>query len=290
MKEWLMEYFIIPRKERMGIMALVGLLALVWVVPYLWKSAQKADDHYFASKSSALLSSRNSIKVQVHEFDPNTIADEEWLRLGMPEHTVHMIRNYLNKGGHFRKAEALLSIYGIDTSIARTLIPYVKLAGSSHATYAASSVNLNVSTIDARFRKPAQKNITILDINTADSAELEALPWVGEKTASRIIKYREACGGFYAVDQLAGIYGLSDTAFLHFRPYLRIGKKAIRTLNVNQDSLQVLSKHPYIHYKQAKALIAYREQHGPFKRAEDLLLLPLFDQAWLDKISPYLRF
>ena len=119
---------------------------------------------------------------------------------------------------------------------------------------------------------------------------MEALPWVGEKTASRIIKFRDACGGLYTIDQIAGIYGISDTAFLHFRPYLRIGKKDIRKLNVNSDPLESLSKHPYIQYKQAKALVAYRAQHGQFKSGQDLLAIPLFDKLWLDKIEPYLTF
>ena len=290
MKEWLLEYFIIPRKERLGIMALLGILAMVWLVPFLWKAAHKSDAAFYATKANSVSTGSAKTVVNLHQFDPNTIDDNEWLSLGVPEHTVHMIRNYLNKGGRFRKPEALMSIYGIDTSIAKKLIPYVDIKGGSKASYAKPNINLDVSTIDPRFRKPAETRLTILDINSADSAELETLPWIGAKTASRIIKYREACGGFYTVDQLAGIYGISDTAFLHFRPYLKIGKKQLRLLKVNEDSLQTLSKHPYMQFRQAKALIAYRNEHGPFKNKQDLLAIPMFDQAWLDKIEPYLRF
>lgn len=290
MKEWMLEYFTIPRKERVGIIALLSLVGMVWLIPYLWKKAEKADAQYYYSKAESASKSAVVSTVRLHSFDPNTIGDDEWFDLGMPEHAVKRIRNYLNRGGRFRKPAALMSIYGIDTSIARTLIPYVRIVERNTSTHQNPSINLDVSTIDSRFRKPAQKSVTILDINTADSAALEGLPWIGEKTASRIIKFRDACGGLYTVDQIAGIYGVSDTAFLHFRMYLRVGKKDIRRLNVNEDPLERLVQHPYMQYRQAKALIAYRNQHGAFKHVNEILSIPVFNQAWLDKIEPYLSF
>lgn len=286
----MMEYFTIPRKERLGIMALLGLVGMVWLIPFLWRTAEKADaQHYFTKAGSVDIYETRTV-VRLYDFDPNKIRDDEWLNFGIPEHTVKSIRNYLNKGGRFRKPEALLSIYGMDTVIAKKLIPFVKIKEEKSIQAYGTSIDLDVSTIDSRFRKPAQKELTILDINSADSASLEALPWIGEKMASRIIKFRDACGGFYTVDQIAGIYGVSDTAFLHFRSYLQIGKKEIRRLNVNTDPIDILSKHPYIQYRQAKALVAYRTQHGPFKSGQDLLAIPMFDTLWLDKIQPYLSF
>lgn len=289
MKAWMLEYFTIPRKERLGIISLVGLIALAWLVPFLWKHAEKADAHYYISKAESVSVPVAGIVKPLHVFDPNSIGDDEWLELGVPERSVKMIRNYLNKGGRFRKPDALMTIYGMDTSIAKALMPYVKIEGRTTISSPASN-NIDLSSIDPRFRKPEKKSIPILDINVADSAALEALPWVGEKTASRIIKFRDACGGLYTIDQLAGIYGVSDTAFLHFRSYLRIGKKEIRRLNVNTATVDSLAGHPYMQYRQAKTLVAYRTQHGLFKNSQDLLSIPIFDRAWLDKIEPYLIF
>ncbi|MEI9908826.1 MAG: hypothetical protein WDO71_03640 [Bacteroidota bacterium] len=36
-------------------------------------------------------------------FDPNTIDEEGWKKLGLKEKTIHTIQNYLRKGGHFYK-------------------------------------------------------------------------------------------------------------------------------------------------------------------------------------------
>jgi DNA uptake protein ComE-like DNA-binding protein len=51
----------------------------------------------------------------------------------------------------------------------------------------------------------------------------------------------------------------------------------------------VLSQHPYIRYSLARALIEYRNQHGPFANPEDLEKLHLITRDILNKILPYLK-
>jgi competence ComEA-like helix-hairpin-helix protein len=53
--------------------------------------------------------------------------------------------------------------------------------------------------------------------------------------------------------------------------------------------LEELKKNPYF-YKTAKAIIAYREQHGKFQNAQDLLKTKVLDEEQLKKITPYLSF
>lgn len=49
----------------------------------------------------------------------------------------------------------------------------------------------------------------LVNINTANAAELETLPGVGEVTAGRIIDYREANGPYRSVDDLVHVQGIS---------------------------------------------------------------------------------
>lgn len=49
-----------------------------------------------------------------------------------------------------------------------------------------------------------------INLNQADTKELESLPGIGPVTAKKIIEYREEHGGFQSVDQLAEIPGLSE--------------------------------------------------------------------------------
>ena len=47
-----------------------------------------------------------------------------------------------------------------------------------------------------------------VDLNTADSAELERLPGVGHVLAGRILDYRVAHGPFHSIDELRDIAGI----------------------------------------------------------------------------------
>ena len=45
-------------------------------------------------------------------------------------------------------------------------------------------------------------------------------------------------------------------------------------VNINTATAADLEKLPYIGSRTAEAIIAYREQNGPFRRVEHLMLLP----------------
>ncbi|MBK7971685.1 MAG: helix-hairpin-helix domain-containing protein [Bacteroidetes bacterium] len=67
------------------------------------------------------------IPERLFDFDPNTITDEEWQALGLSEKQIRIIRNYLNKGGRFRKKEDVASIYGIQPALYERLEPHIKI-------------------------------------------------------------------------------------------------------------------------------------------------------------------
>lgn len=49
-----------------------------------------------------------------------------------------------------------------------------------------------------------------VNINTADAAELAALPGIGEVLAQRILDYRRVHGDFSAVEQLTNVEGIGE--------------------------------------------------------------------------------
>lgn len=57
------------------------------------------------------------------------------------------------------------------------------------------------------------KEEKVLNINTATQDELEALPGIGEKTAEKIIDYREENGDFTSKDDLKNVSGIGDAKY-----------------------------------------------------------------------------
>ena len=64
----------------------------------------------------------------------------------------------------------------------------------------------------------------IVNINTASVAELTTLPGIGEKTAARIIEYRQKNGAFKKVEELMNVRGIGEKNFLKLKPQLAIGQ------------------------------------------------------------------
>lgn len=101
-----------------------------------------------------------------------------------------------------------------------------------------------------------------LDINLADSSSLEALPGIGEKLSSRIVRYRDRLGGFVVLTQLKEVYGLSDSTYQLVSKFLFVanGYKPVK-IAVNQAAYADFRRHPYFTMTFLKALLAYRKTH-----------------------------
>ena len=60
-----------------------------------------------------------------------------------------------------------------------------------------------------------------VDVNTADAAELAAVPGIGRAIAARIVEVRERDGSFASLDELLDVAGMTQTRLERARPYLR---------------------------------------------------------------------
>ena len=60
----------------------------------------------------------------------------------------------------------------------------------------------------------------VVNINTADSEQLQMLPRVGPALAQRIIGYRETNGPFKAVEEIVAVKGIGETSLEKLEPYL----------------------------------------------------------------------
>ncbi len=72
-------------------------------------------------------------------------------------------------------------------------------------------------------KKPPLKPI---NINTANSEELQQVPGIGPATAEKILQMRKSYGAFKSVDDLLSIRGIGKKRLEKMRKYLTVSKSA----------------------------------------------------------------
>jgi len=147
---------------------------------------------------------------------------------------------------------------------------------------ASASVSDNVSSQTPGYKRYIKRDIGEIELNTADSIQLQELKGIGPGFARRIIIYREKLGGYYAKEQLMEVYGFTDKLYNLIKSDITVDASKIRKMNVNRMDISHLKRHPYISYYEAKAIYDYRMQQpgDRIKSIEELSTLPDLKENW----------
>jgi competence protein ComEA len=299
-KRWLKNFFGFSRSQVNAFMILLPLMAaLIFSEPsYRWYICHYGIHHPPEARSLDSLitqwehAARDSVKKtsslrktkSFFQFDPNQISQQQFLALGFTERISKRIINYRTKGGRFKVKSDLLKMYGMDTAFYHQLYPYILLPDK----------NVQKLLAENKTAMPfikARKEFLKFDINVADTAQLKKVYGIGEKRALRIIAYRDKLGGFVDMGQLAEVYTLDSVVIEKLSQRSFIGDKFIpQKIHINTATDRELAAHPYLVKSVAKAIVAYRFQHGKINSVEDLRKIQAFDAKTIQKITPYLDF
>lgn len=126
----------------------------------------------------------------------------------------------------------------------------LKIEGSSTAN--AQTVNVG------SYRKYVKKEIGVLELNSADTLQLQELRGIGPAFARRIVAYRDKLGGYYAKEQLLEVYGFTAELYEKVKNQIKVNPVLIKKIDVNAYDIGYLKRHPYISYYEAKAIVDYR--------------------------------
>ena len=110
----------------------------------------------------------------------------------------------------------------------------------------------------------SKEQITSLEINSADSSDLLKLKIPGY-LISKILLYRNQLGGCASSFQLLEIYHFPENIFERIHPLIKVNTGLIQPIGINSKSEEELALHPYLSYKEAKAIALYRKNNGPLK-------------------------
>ncbi|MEM6806572.1 MAG: helix-hairpin-helix domain-containing protein [Bacteroidota bacterium] len=143
-----------------------------------------------------------------------------------------------------------------------------------------------------------------LDINTADSSQWTSLKGIGPRLAARIVKYRNAIGGFKESADVAKVYGISPELFSSIKPYLyhnrftapqpkkryveKIQKKSYKALDINTATAEEFEQLPGIGKTLSKRIVKFRNSLGGFSDISELKRVYYLQPDTYEKIRPYL--
>lgn len=218
----------------------------------------------------------------MQNFDPNQVDANTLQAMGVPARVANNWVRFLASGGSFRQAEDIQKIYGLSETDFQRLLPYAQVTISATEDLAYEPAN----TPQAYDARPTN---VIIDINQATAEQWQQLRGIGPAFSKRIVNFRTKLGGFHSVQQVAETYGLPDSVFQKISLQLR-PSPILHKLAINQATVEELAAHPYLRFSDARLLVNYREEHGPYSGAADLDKLYGLEEKTKVKLLPYLSF
>lgn len=145
-------------------------------------------------------------------LDINVADSAAWTRLGgIGPVLARRIVKYRDARGGFRSVDDLSAVYGLKPEVLDALRPQLFVNGLTAP-----------GSRDTARELPARTAIPRLDLNTATAESLRQLPGIGPVLSERIVKYRDAIGGFASAEQLAQVYQLPPETYLAILPYVHV--------------------------------------------------------------------
>lgn len=297
MKNW-KQLFTFTKQERNGIGVFCGLLvgAIAYLVlqPVLFQPAsvptEIPDEYYeqlknaeedeavkvYAEKTEvevAFMAGQRSLyqRNELFLFNPNGLAESDWIRLGLSPRQAKSVKNFEAKGGSFKSKEDVKKLYVISPEKYNELEQYIVIPRDSSDTFVKK-----------------EKTKVVMELNTADTSQLVKVNGIGPAFAKRIVDYRVKIGGFHSKEQLMEVYGIDQAKFTEIESSFTCDASYVSKINVNTATVAQLKAHPYFTPGVAIALVNYRKQHGNFKQLSDIMQCKLITQELFDKLSPYL--
>ena len=252
---------ILSQSQRLGAAILFAIAFLAWIAYAVWPSRQPDRSHLNTPPASKHYRSWEERKDSMRRAD--SIRYAEW--------SAEREQRY----DSFRIADSL-----------RRLERRAELKQLRDSARVADS--LWRDSMGIRYTRH-EKRDTILDLNHCDTTSLQLLRGVGRYTALQIVRYREQLGGYYSPIQLTD----EPFAKCHLDTLLGcfiVDTAAIERIDVNASSVDALQRHPYIRYRQAKAIYSLRRERVRLTSIYELRSLPELTEQDLNRLSPYLKF
>ena len=290
------DFFYYSKSERRAVYVLLVLITLlvIGIVSVPERSVPLAVNQLQVDSVVVRKGNKESkeVPMTLFLFDPNVADSAELSDLGLSPFVVRNILKYREKGGRFSTPESMGRIYGLSEDKYKELEPYIQISESFLP-------KKKEKTLVKEYKKSEKKDTmvsvqrivkypkgTLVDINRADTIELQKIPGIGSGISKLIVAYRNRLGGFYALEQLLEVKFVTSDMLKWFKLEDEIQRK----IDINKVGLEELRAHPYLNFYQAKVIVEHRRKKGPIKSLSQLALYEEFTEKDLERLSAYISF
>ena len=282
--------FVISKRSKRGLLVLIlASLGLIFF-PRVYMFFQKEEAFVINSEKIAeferthkkfekrnysnYYSKKKKYKAPDSRFNPNTYSLSDWKNLGLSEKQSLVVLKFTSRGIYSEQdLKRIFVIPDILFELIRDSVIYPERFQNSP----------NQESL-----KKQAKQITLINLNTADTTEFMKIYGVGAFYAKQIIRYREKLGGFFKKEQLFEVWKMTTEAYEKIKDHVFISEKDVKRININSVTIEELKVHPYLKWNQANSIVKMRIQRNGFKNIEELKESVLIDSETYEKLFPYL--
>lgn len=282
--------FVISKRSKRGLLVLIlACLGLIFF-PRVYMFFQKEEAFVINSEQIAeferthkkfekrnysnYYSKKKKYKAPDSKFNPNTYKLSDWMNLGLSEKQSVVVLKFTSRGIYSEEdLKRIFVIPDVLFELIRDSVVYPE--------------RIQNTPNQELFKKQA-KQITLINLNTADTTEFMKIYGIGAFYAKQIIRFREKLGGFFKKEQLLEVWKMTPEAYEKIKDHVFISEKDVKRININSVTIEELKVHPYLKWNQANSIVKMRIQRNGFKNIEELKESVLIDSETYEKLFPYL--
>ena len=282
--------FVISKRSKRGLLVLIlaslGLIFFPRVYMFFQKEEalvinsekiaefERTHKKFEKRNYSNYYSKKKKYKAPVSKFNPNNYSLSDWMNLGLSEKQSVVVLKFTSRGIYSEQdLKRIFVIPDVLFELIRDSVVYPE--------------RFQNSPNQESFKKQA-KQITLINLNTADTTEFMKIYGIGAFYAKQIIRYREKLGGYFTKEQLFEVWKMTNEAYDKIKDHVFISEKDVKRININSVTIEELKVHPYLKWNQANSIIKMRMQRNGFKNIEELKESVLIDSETYEKLFPYL--
>ena len=282
--------FVISKRSKRGLLVLILVSLVLIFFPRVYMFFQKEEALVINSEQIAeferthkkfekrnysnYYSKKKKYKAPDSKFNPNTYTLSDWINLGLSEKQSVVILKFTARGIYTEEdLKRIFVIPDVLFELIRDSVVYPE--------------RLQNTPNQESFQKQV-KQITLINLNTADTTEFMKIYGIGAFYAKQIIRYREKLGGYFTKEQLLEVWKMTPEAYDKIKDHIFISEKDVKRIDINSVTIEELKAHPYLNWNKANSIIKMRIQRNGFKNIEELKESVLIDTETYEKLFPYL--